>query len=82
MQSSWAIGYGAAAVVTGLVMPLWGWRGVFFVGVLPALLTIWVRKNVKEPRDLACGASVTPPPQGAECRDIFRGALPSASRSR
>ena len=49
MQSSWAIGYAAAAIVTALVMPLWGWRGVFFVGVLPALLTIWVRRAVKEP---------------------------------
>lgn len=49
MQSSWALGYGAAAIVTALVMPLWGWRGVFFVGVLPALFTIWVRRNVKEP---------------------------------
>ncbi|MCC7126145.1 MAG: MFS transporter [Acidobacteria bacterium] len=49
MQSSWAIGYAAAAVVTAVVMPLWGWRGVFFVGVLPALFTIWVRRNVEEP---------------------------------
>ena len=49
MQSAWAIGYGAAAVVTAVVMPLWGWRGVFFVGILPALFTLWVRRNVEEP---------------------------------
>ncbi|MGE0864603.1 MAG: MFS transporter [Vicinamibacterales bacterium] len=49
MQSSWAIGYAAAAIVNALVMPYWGWRGVFFVGVLPAFLTIWVRRSVKEP---------------------------------
>ena len=49
MQSSWAVGYAAAAIVTAIVMPLWGWRGVFFVGVLPALFTIWVRRKVKEP---------------------------------
>lgn len=49
MQSSWAIGYGAAAIVTAIVMPFWGWRGVFFVGVLPALFTIWVRRQVEEP---------------------------------
>jgi len=49
MQSSWAIGYGAAAIVNAVVMPYWGWRGVFFVGVLPAFLTIWVRRKVKEP---------------------------------
>jgi MFS family permease len=49
MQSSWAVGYGAAAIVTAVVMPYWGWRGVFFVGVLPALFTVWVRRKVKEP---------------------------------
>jgi MFS family permease len=49
MQSAWAIGYGTAAIVVAIVMPIWGWRAVFFVGVLPALLTIWVQKRVKEP---------------------------------
>jgi len=49
MQSAWAVGYGAAAVVTAVVMPVWGWRGVFFVGVLPAFFTLWVRRNVEEP---------------------------------
>lgn len=50
VQSSWAIGYGLAALVNMIVMPLWGWRGVFFVGVLPALFTLWVRRNVEEPK--------------------------------
>jgi len=49
MQSAWAIGYGLAAFVTMLVLPQWGWRAVFFTGVLPACLTIWVRRSVKEP---------------------------------
>ena len=30
-------------------MPIWGWRAVFFVGVLPALLTVWVQRRVEEP---------------------------------
>ena len=29
--------------------PIWGWRAVFFVGVLPALLTVWVQRRVEEP---------------------------------
>jgi MFS family permease len=49
VQSSWAIGYGLAALVNLVVMPIWGWRGVFFVGVLPALFTIWIRQKVEEP---------------------------------
>ena len=36
------------------MLPRWGWRGLFLVGVLPALLTVWVRRNVPEsPRWLA-----------------------------
>jgi MFS family permease len=50
MQSSWAIGYGAAAIVTAVVLERWGWRVAFFVGVMPALLTFWVRRSVEEPR--------------------------------
>jgi MFS family permease len=50
MQSSWAIGYGFAAIVTMLVLPYAGWRGVFFVGILPALLTLWIRRYVEEPQ--------------------------------
>ena len=49
MQSAWAIGFAAAAVVVGFVLPRWGWRAVFFVGILPALFTLWVRRNVDEP---------------------------------
>ena len=49
MQSSFAVGYALAALVALVVMPLAGWRGVFFVGLLPALLTLWVRRNVEEP---------------------------------
>jgi MFS family permease len=49
MQSAWAIGYAAAAAVTGIVLPRFGWRAVFFVGILPALLTLWIRSRVEEP---------------------------------
>lgn len=50
VQSAWAIGYGLAALVNLIVMPIWGWRGVFFVGVVPALFTIWIRQRVEEPK--------------------------------
>lgn len=49
VQSSWAVGYAAAAAVAAVVLPVWGWRGVFFVGVLPAFFTLWVQKRVREP---------------------------------
>jgi MFS family permease len=50
VQSSWAIGYGLAAVVNLVVMPLWGWRGVFIVGILPAAFTLWIQRRIEEPK--------------------------------
>lgn len=49
MQSSWAIGYALAAVVTGILLPWKGWRPVFFVGILPAFATLLIRRKVEEP---------------------------------
>src|ERR1700731_414971 len=49
MQSSYAIGEAIAASVVAVVLPNFGWRAVFFVGVLPALLVFWIRRNVPEP---------------------------------
>ena len=49
MQSCWAIGYGLAAIVVAIMLPRFGWRAVFFVGIIPALFTLWIRRSVKEP---------------------------------
>lgn len=49
MQSGWAIGYAAAVLVAGAVQPRFGWRAVFFVGILPAFFALWVQRRVKEP---------------------------------
>jgi MFS family permease len=48
MQSTWAIGEMAAAGLAGLILPRYGWRAVFFVGVLPALVVFWIRRGVPE----------------------------------
>lgn len=74
MQSAWAVGYAAAAAVTGLLLPIVGWRGVFFVGVLPAFFTLWVRRRVEEP---AIWRQSREKPAAARGRfgDIFRGGL-------
>jgi MFS family permease len=48
VQSSWAVGYALAAVVAWVVLRSWNWRYVFFVGVLPALVTLWIQKDVPE----------------------------------
>jgi len=49
VQSSWAVGYALGAAVVALVMPHFGWRAVFFVGIAPALVTLWVQRRLREP---------------------------------
>jgi len=49
MQGGWAIGYIFAAIVAGTILPWLGWRVLFFIGIVPALFTVWVRTKVEEP---------------------------------
>ncbi len=49
MQSGWAVGYVLAAFLAAAVLPTWGWRPLFVLGVLPGLLAVWVRRRVEEP---------------------------------
>jgi predicted MFS family arabinose efflux permease len=53
-------------------MPIWGWRAVFFVGVLPALLTVWVRRRVEEPA-LWRARQATESARRGRLTDVFRG---------
>jgi MFS family permease len=50
VQSAWAWGLAAAAMVAWIVLDKLhqNWRFVFFVGVLPALVTLWIRRSVPE----------------------------------
>jgi len=48
VQSSWALGFAAAALVVGPVARHYGWRAVFFVGILPAFVTLWIQRSVPE----------------------------------
>lgn len=48
VQSSWALGFAAAALVAGPVSRWFGWRAVFFVGIVPAFVTLWIQRRVPE----------------------------------
>jgi len=48
LQSGYPTGYLLASVVYGLVYTTIGWRGMFMVGALPALLVLFIRRNVPE----------------------------------
>ena len=72
-QASWALGYALGAAITAVVLPHFGWRAVFFVGVLPAFVTIWIRRSVKEPEIWHQKAATMP------LRSIFQGKLRQAT---
>lgn len=45
----WQAGAVLAAILAAFVLPDYGWRGLFLVGVIPALLAAWARHGLKEP---------------------------------
>ena len=48
LQQGYAFGYLLAALVYWIVFPIFGWRGLFVAGALPALLVIYIRARVPE----------------------------------
>ena len=48
LQEGYAVGYLFAAGAYFFVFPLFGWRALFFIGGLPALLTLYIRTKVPE----------------------------------
>src|ERR1700674_3258366 len=48
LQSGYPTGYFMASIVYGLLFPIIGWRGMFMVGVIPALLVLYIRRSVPE----------------------------------
>jgi MFS family permease len=75
MQSGWALGYILAALLAALILPSFGWRVLFLVGILPALLTVWIRRNVAEPQIWIERAPVAEGRSRGSLREIFRPPL-------
>ncbi|MHB8411476.1 MAG: MFS transporter [Candidatus Acidiferrales bacterium] len=70
LQEGYAFGYLLAAVAYWLVFPHFGWRAMFFIGGLPALLTLFIRSKVKE--SAAWKATSAHMDWGVYFRSIFR----------
>jgi MFS transporter, SHS family, lactate transporter len=49
LQGSWGIGFALSSAIYGLFYGYIGWRGMLWIGVLPALSVFYVRRYVKEP---------------------------------
>lgn len=84
VQSGWAIGWGLSALLYALLFSVlsaeYAWRGLFLIGLLPALLVVVIRRYVKEPdvyeKEKAVQAHVSDTPRLTE---IFAPALLSTT---
>jgi MFS family permease len=78
VQSGWAVGWGVAAILFTVfytVLPEdLAWRALFWVGVLPALLVFYVRKNVREP-EVSTATRERVEEHGGSFLEIFSPAL-------
>ncbi len=75
MQSGWAIGYILAALLAAAIMPAFGWRAMFVVGLLPALLAAWIRRNVPEPELWREGRKAQATLRAASVAQVFQPPL-------
>jgi MFS family permease len=83
VQSSWSLGWGGAALAfwgaSVLLPPELAWRVLFWIGILPALLVIYIRRRVQEPAiylDTRARRDHAPTSAGAaDFLDIFRPPL-------
>lgn len=58
LQAGYPSGFLLATLVYALAFPLVGWRGLFMLGALPALLVFYIRRNVPESPDWIAGRKV------------------------
>ena len=49
LQGSWGLGFALSALAYGFLYDAIGWRGLLWIGILPAFVVIWIRFYVKEP---------------------------------
>jgi MFS transporter, SHS family, lactate transporter len=66
LQSGYPTGYFLASIVYGLLFQYIGWRGMFMVGVIPALLVFYIRRSVPE------SPSWTPRAPGSETLAVLK----------
>ena len=48
LVGGYPFGYMLCSAAALVVVPLWGWRSLYFLGILPALLVLWIRIGIKE----------------------------------
>ena len=68
----WLVGVLAAALLTPLLLPVIGWRGMFLVGVIPAIVAWVIRNRLHEPEVFVRNASANAAKKSGSKMDSFR----------
>ncbi len=76
VQSGYAIGYAIAVLVVATCSEALTWRGVFALGILPALFVLWIARNVEEPRIWKASRSAERPTGREERGALWKAAMP------
>jgi MFS family permease len=79
VQGGWSVGYGTAVllftIVFSVARPEVAWRLLFILGLIPALLVLWIRRYVEEPEVFTAAKAMTSTRTRLEFLEIFRPAL-------
>ncbi len=49
LQAGWSIGYVCAALLSAAILPSYGWRPLFIITIIPALISFLILRKIKEP---------------------------------
>jgi len=71
LQAGWSAGYVVAAVLAGSIVPLWGWRPLFGVALVPVLLALVIRRFVPEPASWTRAADTSASARVGQWREVF-----------
>jgi MFS family permease len=77
IQAGWAVGYAIAVLISWILFTHLtadqAWRVFFFLGLLPALLVIWIQRNIEEPPVFKAGKSDTSGTPKTSVWEVFSG---------
>ncbi len=75
VQSGWSVGYGFAVILSTVVFSLapqeMAWRYLFFLGLIPAIFVLWIRRHVEEPETFREMKAVEPKSDKLQFLQIF-----------
>ncbi|WP_284036563.1 MFS transporter [Neobacillus sp. 114] len=50
LQAAYSVGYLVAALLANAILPIYGWRPLFFISIIPVVLAIYIRRKIPEPQ--------------------------------